>query len=192
MVQTIGVAGCDVGARRLHAQHLLFGAGCAASAAGFMAVVGGIGGLLPLKSVALFALLPMSVWFARESLPGATHPWLSVQRQVSRRSFDRWHPRRVALIWGAEQGLGVVTVVNSWALWLSIAGVLAYGSVIIGAVVGTAYGTLRGLQLPLSVMTKGAGSLELSRLAGAVRRRLRVTLPLGVMIAVVSIGQLTA
>ncbi|MFN2608377.1 MAG: hypothetical protein ABR511_10905 [Acidimicrobiales bacterium] len=69
----------------------------------------------------------------------------TVHRQVEKDWLDRYRGWVYGLGFGFQLGLGVVTVVNTAAIYLAVVLALASGSAAGGLVVGTTFGLVRGL-----------------------------------------------
>ncbi|MBA3266918.1 MAG: sulfite exporter TauE/SafE family protein [Acidimicrobiia bacterium] len=76
----------------------------------------------------------------------------TVGRQVDKDWLDRYRGWVYGVSFGFQLGLGVVTVVNTAAIYLTFVLALVSGSVVIGALIGTAFGLVRSLVI-LSVRT---------------------------------------
>ncbi len=112
------------------------------------ALLGGIGSVLPLGAgvtaagvVALAALaLAYDLGIGGLRLP-------TVHRQVDKDWLGRYRGWVVGAGFGVQLGLGVVTIVNTAAVYLALALALLTGTVAAGAAVGTTFGLLRALEI---------------------------------------------
>ena len=108
------------------------------------ALLGGAGGLLPLGpasvAVAVLALCALALAFdlGRLRLP-------TVHRQVDKDWLDRYRGWVVGVGFGFQLGLGVVTVVNTAAVYLALALAALTGSTAAGAAVGATFGLVRAV-----------------------------------------------
>jgi sulfite exporter TauE/SafE len=110
------------------------------------AVLGGVGDLLGLSSAVTAALVVALAALALAfdlRLGGLRLP--TVRRQVDEDWLGRYRGWVVGVGFGAQLGLGVVTIVNTAAVYLALALALLTGSVAAGAVVGATFGLVRGL-----------------------------------------------
>jgi sulfite exporter TauE/SafE len=113
-----------------------------AAAALLGAVLGGVGAVLPLTPGVLAALVLAAGALALAADLGAfTLP--TIHRQVDKDWLDRYRGWVVGLGFGFQLGLGVVTIVNTAAVYLALVLALLTGSVAGGAVVGTTFGLVR-------------------------------------------------
>jgi len=108
------------------------------------AALGGAGDLLPLTPGATAALLVAAGALALAADLGA-FGLPTVHRQVDKDWLDRYRGWVVGLGFGFQLGLGVVTIVNTAAVYLALALALLSGSVAAGAVIGTTFGLVRAL-----------------------------------------------
>ncbi|HEX2047045.1 MAG TPA: sulfite exporter TauE/SafE family protein [Acidimicrobiales bacterium] len=110
------------------------------------AALGGLGALLPLTptvtAVAVVALCALALAFDLR-LGGLRLP--TVHRQVDKDWLDRYRGWVVGLGFGFQLGLGVVTIVTTAAVYLTLALALLTGSPAGGAVVGATFGLVRAL-----------------------------------------------
>ncbi|MGI8806531.1 MAG: sulfite exporter TauE/SafE family protein [Acidimicrobiales bacterium] len=120
--------------------------GSTVAAALLGALLGGLGGLLPLGpgSVAVVVgVLATSALAFDLGLGGLRLP--TVHRQVDKDWLGRYRGWVVGAGFGVQLGLGVVTIVNTAAVYLALALSLLTGSVVAGAVVGATFGLVRAL-----------------------------------------------
>ncbi len=117
-----------------------------AAAALFGAILGTVGYALPLgpgaTAVAVLTLSALAL-AVDLGLGGLRLP--TVHRQVDKDWLDRYRGWVVGLGFGFQLGLGVVTIVNTAAVYLTLALALLTGSAAAGAVVGTTFGLVRAL-----------------------------------------------
>ena len=110
------------------------------------ALLGGAGGLLPLgpASVAVAVLVLCALALAFDlGLGGLRLP--TVHRQVDKDWLDRYRGWVVGVGFGFQLGLGVVTVVNTAAVYLALALAALTGSTAAGAAVGATFGLVRAV-----------------------------------------------
>ena len=69
----------------------------------------------------------------------------TVHRQVDKDWLDRYRGWVYGVSFGFQLGLGVVTVVNTAAIYVTFVLALVSGSALLGAGIGTAFGLVRGL-----------------------------------------------
>ena len=138
--------------------------GSTLAAAVLGAALGGVGALLALGPGLTASLVVAAGGLALAADLGA-FGLPTVHRQVDKDWLDRYRGWVVGLGFGAQLGLGVVTIVNTAAVYLSLALALLTGSVAGGAVVGTTFGLVRAL-LILGV----AGVRRPDQLRAALRR----------------------
>ncbi|MGI8983993.1 MAG: hypothetical protein ACR2HM_05605 [Acidimicrobiales bacterium] len=119
-------------------------AGSAAAATGLGAGLGGLGAALALSSGVTAALVLGAGALALAADVGAV-PLPTIHRQVDKDWLDRYRGWVVGAGFGLQLGLGVVTVVNTAAVYLALALALLTGSVAAGAVVGLTFGLVRAL-----------------------------------------------
>ncbi|PRY17244.1 sulfite exporter TauE/SafE family protein [Kineococcus rhizosphaerae] len=150
--------------------HLL---GSAAGGTLLGTLLGGLGSLLPVPAaaVALVVVLLAAVTVAAEA---GRSPWFpSWHRQVDEDWLHRYRGWVYGLGYGAQLGVGVVTIVTSPVLYLAMALMTATGGPGPGAVVGFAFGLVRALPL------LAARSVTTPDRLAAVHRRLERLAPVG-------------
>lgn len=108
------------------------------------AALGATGDLLPLTSGATAAVILAAGALALAADLGA-FPLPTIHRQVDKDWLDRYRGWVVGLGFGLQLGLGVVTIVNTAAVYLTLALALLSGSAAAGAAIGTAFGLVRAL-----------------------------------------------
>lgn len=118
--------------------------GSTLAAAVLGAAFGGAGSLLPLSPGVTAALVVAAGALALAADLGVV-PLPTVHRQVDKDWLDRYRGWVVGLGFGFQLGLGVVTIVNTAAVYLALALALLTGSVAAGAAVGTTFGLVRAL-----------------------------------------------
>jgi len=120
--------------------------GSTMSAVLFGAVLGRIGGLLPLGSgptvLLVVGLCGLGLVYDLH-LGGLRLP--TVRRQVDKEWLDRYRGWVVGLGFGVQLGLGVVTIVTTAAVYLVFALAFLSGSALVGGVVAGTFGVVRGL-----------------------------------------------
>ncbi len=128
--------------------------------------LGGAGGLLPLEpgpTAILVALLAAAALAFDLRLGGLRLP--TVHRQVDKDWLGLYRGWVVGAGFGVQLGLGVVTVVNTAAVYLALALALITGSVVAGAAVGATFGLVRAM-----VVLAVAGVRRPDQLRLALRR----------------------
>ena len=130
-----------------------------AAAGALGAAIGAIGSLLALPGAARGALLAAAVaagvaWDAA----GLATP--GVRRQVNEDWLHRYRGWAYGAGFGAQLGLGVVTIVTSATVYVTLAGELLAGSAAAGAVIGAAFGLMRALPLPLAGRARSFSDLR--------------------------------
>lgn len=126
------------------------------------AVLGGVGRLLPLGSGTTAALVVAAVAVALAfdlGIGGLRLP--TVHRQVDKDWLDRYRGWVVGAGFGFQLGLGVVTIVNTAAVYLALALALLTGSVLAGAVVGTTFGLVRSVVILVVARVRRPDQLRL-------------------------------
>ena len=117
-----------------------------AAAAVLGGVLGGVGELLPLDrrstACAVVALAALALAFDLR-LGGLRLP--TVHRQVDKDWLGRYRGWVVGAGFGAQLGLGVVTIVNTAAVYLTLALALLTGSATAGVAVGATFGIVRAM-----------------------------------------------
>jgi small-conductance mechanosensitive channel len=135
--------------------------GSTVAAALLGAVLGAVGGLLPLSptstavAVAGAGALALAADLGAFRLP-------TVHRQVDKDWLDRYRGWVVGAGFGFQLGLGVVTIVTTAAVYLTLALALLTGSVGAGAVVGTTFGLVRGLVILVVARVRRPDQLRLA------------------------------
>jgi sulfite exporter TauE/SafE len=137
----------------------LLGSTLAAAALG--AALGGIGDLLPLTPGATAALGLAAGALALAADLG-TVPLPTVNRQVDKDWLDRYRGWVVGAGFGVQLGLGVVTIVNTAAVYLTLVLALLSGSAAAGAVVGTTFGLVRALVILVVAPVRRPDQLRLA------------------------------
>lgn len=108
------------------------------------AALGSIGDVLPLTPGATTALALAAGALALAADLGAFR-LPTIHRQVDKDWLDRYRGWVVGVGFGFQLGLGVVTIVNTAAVYLTLVLALLSGSAAAGAVVGTTFGLVRAL-----------------------------------------------
>ena len=125
------------------------------------AVLGALGALLPLGpmstavAVAVAGALALAPDLGAFRLP-------TVHRQVDNDWLDRYRWCVVGAGLGFQLGLGVVTIVTTAAVYLTLALALLTGSIGAGAVVGTTFGLVRGLVILVVARVRRPDQLRLA------------------------------
>lgn len=115
-----------------------------ATAALFGAVLGAAGSVLPLGPFAVaLAVVALSALALAADLGRLPLP--TVHRQVDGDWVGRYRGWVVGVGFGAQLGLGVVTIVNTAATYLMLTLALLTGSAVAGALVGATFGLGRSL-----------------------------------------------
>ncbi len=143
------------------------------------ALLGGLGALLPLgagpTAIAVIALTAMALAYDL-GIGGLRLP--TIHRQVDKDWLGRYRGWVVGAGFGMQLGLGVVTIVNTAAVYLALALGLLTGSVAAGAAVGTTFGLLRALEILVVARVRRPDQLR------AVLRRVQAWRPLSERIGV--------
>ena len=109
-------------------------------------LLGGLGSLLPLgpgsTAALVVGLCALALAFDL-GLGGLQLP--TIHRQVDKDWLDRYRGWVVGVGFGFQLGLGVVTIVNTAAVYLALALAALTGSVAGGALVGATFGLVRAL-----------------------------------------------
>ena len=121
-------------------------AGSTAAAALLGGVLGATGGLVPLTPLATAALVVVLCALALAVDLGAGGLRLpTLHRQVDKDWLDRYRGWVVGLGFGVQLGLGVVTIVTTAAVYLTLALALLTGTAAGGAAVGATFGLVRAV-----------------------------------------------
>jgi sulfite exporter TauE/SafE len=127
------------------------------------AALGGVGALLPLgagaTAVAVVALAALALAYDL-GVGGLRLP--TVHRQVDKDWLGRYRGWVVGAGFGFQLGLGVVTIVNTAAVYLALALALLTGSMAAGAAVGTTFGLLRALEILVVARVRRPDQLRLT------------------------------
>jgi len=110
------------------------------------ALLGGVGTVLPLgptPTAALVLVLAAAALAFDLGLGGLRLP--TVHRQVDKDWLGRYRGWVVGGGFGVQLGLGVVTIVNTAAVYLTLALAVLTGSAVAGAVVAATFGLVRAL-----------------------------------------------
>ena len=130
------------------------------------AVLGAVGASLPLgpavTAVLVVALCALALAFDLR-VGGLRLP--TIHRQVDKDWLDRYRGWVVGVGFGLQLGLGVVTIVTTAAVYLTLALALLTGSPEAGAAVGATFGLVRAL-----VLLAVAGVRRPDQLRAALRR----------------------
>ena len=178
--------------RRQHfavtALFLLVGATVAGAALG--AALGELGSRLPFGSSERLAVLAVAGALGLAGdllLPGGIPTHL---RQVDERWLRRYRGWVYGLGFGGQLGVGVATVVTTSAVYLTILGEALAPSVLVGALLGAAFGGIRGASVLLAArIDTPARLLDFHRRIAALERpAARVTLAAQAIVAAVAIG----
>ena len=137
------------------------------------AALGGLGALLPVSppvtAVAVVALCALALAFDLH-VGGLRLP--TVHRQVDKDWLDRYRGWVVGVGFGVQLGLGVVTIVTTAAVYLTLALALLTGSPAAGAAVGATFGLVRALVILAVARVRGPDELR------AALRRMQALRPL--------------
>ncbi|WP_432562657.1 hypothetical protein [Kineococcus sp. SYSU DK003] len=150
--------------------HLL---GSAAGGSALGALLGALGLLLPQP---VWFVVPVLVLLAVATIAaeaGRLRRFPSWHRQVDEDWLHRYRGWVYGVGYGAQLGVGVVTIVTSPVLYLAMALMVATGGPVPGAVVGFVFGLVRALPL------LAARSVTTPARLAAVHRRLERLAPLG-------------
>lgn len=132
-----------------------------AAAALLGALLGGVGWLLPLTPGVTAVLVVAAGALALAADLGAFR-LPTIHRQVDKDWLDRYRGWVVGAGFGFQLGLGVVTIVNTAAVYLALALALFTGSVAGGAVVGTTFGLVRALVILVVAPVRRPDQLRLA------------------------------
>ena len=135
--------------------------GSTVAAALFGVALGGLGGLLPLTAGVTAGLVIVAGALALAADLGAFR-LPTVHRQVDKDWLDRYRGWVVGLGFGFQLGLGVVTIVNTAAVYLTLVLALLSGSAAVGAVVGTTFGLVRALVILVVAPVRRPDQLRLA------------------------------
>jgi sulfite exporter TauE/SafE len=135
--------------------------GSTLAAAGLGAALGGVGDVLPLAPGVTAALVIAAGALALAADVGAL-PLPTIHRQVDKDWLDRYRGWVVGLGFGFQLGLGVVTIVNTAAVYLTLVLALLSGSAAAGAVVGTTFGLVRALVILVVAPVRRPDQLRLA------------------------------
>jgi sulfite exporter TauE/SafE len=131
-------------------------------AAGLLgAALGGLGGLVPLTPGVSAGLVLVTGALALAADLGAFR-LPTIHRQVDKDWLDRYRGWVVGAGFGFQLGLGVVTIVNTAAVYLTLALALLSGSAAVGAVVGTTFGLVRALVILVVAPVRRPDQLRLA------------------------------
>lgn len=137
--------------------------GSTVAAAGLGALLGRLGGVLGLSAgpsaAVVVALAGVALAFDL-GLGGLRLP--TVHRQVNKEWLGRYRGWVVGAGFGVQLGLGVVTVVNTAAVYLALALAVLTGSAVAGAVVGTTFGLVRAMVILVVAPVKRPDQLRLA------------------------------
>jgi sulfite exporter TauE/SafE len=125
------------------------------------AALGAIGDVLALTPGVTVALLLAAGGLALAADLGAFR-LPTVHRQVDKDWLDRYRGWVVGAGFGFQLGLGVVTIVNTAAVYLTLALALLSGSPTAGAVVGTTFGRVRALSILVVAPVRRPDQLRLA------------------------------
>ncbi len=119
-----------------------------AAATLFGALLGAGGGLLALgPGPTALAVLALSAAALAFDLGAGGLRLPTVHRQVDEDWLGRYRGWVVGVGFGAQLGVGVVTIVNTAAVYLALALALLSGSALAGAAVGATFGLVRALMI---------------------------------------------
>ncbi|MEW6154834.1 MAG: hypothetical protein AB1673_12715 [Actinomycetota bacterium] len=132
-----------------------------ASAAALGAALGLAGAALgaPGRWAALVFVALAVLGAALDTGVGGLHP-PTVHRQVNELWLDRYRGWVYGSGFGAQLGLGVVTIVSTSAVYLALAAALLSGSAIGGLAIGTAFGAVRGALVLAGAGVRGPDQLH--------------------------------
>ncbi|HLZ70755.1 MAG TPA: hypothetical protein VKV26_12710 [Dehalococcoidia bacterium] len=111
---------------------------------------------------------------AREALVSDRRCYAGLKRQVAPGTMLCNSLPKTAIIWGVQLGVGVLTRVNTWALWAMVAILIWLADPFAGCVLGGVYGLTRGLQLILIARAHAWEPRVLMLRLQAIDERLRV------------------
>ncbi len=137
--------------------------GSTAAAALLGLVLGAAGDALPLRpAVTAPAVVALSALALAVDLGVGGLRLPTVHRQVDKDWLDRYRGWVVGVGFGFQLGLGVVTIVNTAAVYLMLALALLTGSAAAGATVGATFGLVRALVILLVGRVRRPDQLRLA------------------------------
>jgi hypothetical protein len=142
-----------------------YGLGSTTGGALFGAALGSIGGLsrhrLPASATVAIAVVLCATAAMVDAGSATTRRWLpSPRRQVDERWLGRYRGWVYGLGFGAQLGVAVATVVTASAVYLVLVGEGLAPSALAGAVVGTAFGGVRGTSVLLAARVDSPARLS--------------------------------
>lgn len=163
-----------------------FWVGAMASAAAVFSVAGGIGALIGLDRLSPW--IPLGVVVAAAILDLAKVRPPGPHRQVDENWLGRYRDWVTGVGFGAQLGLGFVTIVPSWGYWSILAAATAVG-LPAATLIGVAFGIGRSLLL---VMARRVGSptalVDLMRRFTGAEAAARLVTTAGYALVVVMVG----
>ena len=84
----------------------------------------------------------------------------TIHRQVNEQWLDRYRGWVYGASYGFQLGLGVVTVVSTFTVYLALAAALLVGSVAGGLAIGLAFGVVRGATILAAARVRGPDQLR--------------------------------
>jgi hypothetical protein len=137
--------------------------GSTAAAALLGAVLGAVGHALPLgPGVTALLVVALSALALAVDLGVGGLRLPTVHRQVDKDWLGRYRGWVVGLGFGVQLGLGVVTIVNTAAVYLTLALALVTGSAGAGATVGATFGLVRALVILVVARVRRPDQLRLA------------------------------
>jgi hypothetical protein len=109
-------------------------------------VLGGIGAVLPVPGAGRAAALAAAAVVVAV-VEGRRRRWPTVRRQVNEDWLGRYRGWAYGAGFGAQLGAGVVTIVTTGTVYLTLAAELLCGSLVGGALIGAAFGLVRAVPL---------------------------------------------
>ncbi|HWG72869.1 MAG TPA: hypothetical protein VG184_02310 [Acidimicrobiales bacterium] len=160
-----------------------------AAAAAVGTAVGAVGSVVPLSATPRGALLAAVVAAAVVCDAGG-FPLPTVHRQVNEDWLRRYRGWAYGAGFGAQLGVGVVTIVTSATVYAALAGELLAGSALAGAAIGAAFGLARALPLPVGGRARSFADLASlhRRLVGLGSAGRRATVTVGALAVTVLVA----
>lgn len=188
MVGTIGLAGREPGKKRPGKEEIVLAGAMAASGILALASVGAVAARAPLHGAIVGLTWAVTAMLILELAAGRAYLLPTWKRQVRAGSFLRYSRPTVALLWGAEQGFFVFTVMNTWGYWVLVALVASSRSPALGVLGGLVAGFARGSQVLWTTVIAGAGSPQPTIATETVTRARPIRLGLAVVTLLALVG----
>ncbi|MHB8659904.1 MAG: hypothetical protein ACYC91_18565 [Solirubrobacteraceae bacterium] len=166
-----------------------FAVGAVGAGAGTGAAAGAVGSLLPevagWRGLALAAVLSVTMLFDATALGGRLP---TSRRQVNEDWLGRYRGWVYGVAFGAQLGVGVVTIVSSAAIYATIAAEFLSAGVAPGAVIGGMFGAVRALSLLSARIARSREDLlRLHRRLGGLEPGVRHAVALLELLAILAV-----